>query len=833
MKLHKRTDVRHGSDWTVWRAEQAATRQLYLVKEANPQSPYLPQLVARLCDEVQFFRRLDHPRFPKVIDAKAGGTRAVFADAQCSLTRYIAAHGPLPPTLVANVLAMAADGLEHLHGKKLGHGAVNLHTLFVGPIGDVLFADFLGYEFHSSAPLPVPDPEPRYQAPELIDTTLGKPGPASDLYCLGFAALELLAGEKFEKLFAVAEGANWLAWHADPYKQLADWQPALSHAPAGLLEVIAGLIVKRPDERQYTTAAQLKAALVRGRLTSDARIPPYRPGSRHGHGGGTATMPRPPVRTRTGKLPTRPPRKPTLHLHPTDGVGANQRTGGFPAYIIERPEHGNDVSMGVPSENTWGIGTGPFGAAPTVNVDAPGNNLGPGPTGVTPGDVPKGELPGMPSIQFFVPNRAPDSVGDLAMLSAFTHMFVHASDDPPLPGWNPEIVFADPTTLLGVPEENHWVTVGEQLGADMHFTYDTLAPVLTTGMNASNANPYLGVLDPTRFVPGGDLQAPVSLPDALAVPLATRIYDCFRAVGAASPRESLVQGVVNVNTAPIRNLRMLPFMSPEEDIAWPSTFGSYTIDGSLDVPNMPEADRAALVEAYRSVSRFTSNLTQRAADLNITGLRDFGYAGVPTNGFVNIGELSILSDWDDSVSSPSPEPPSFVGTTYGHFGELGQRLDPMTNDRFNTGVSELPPVVATVVGGTPPAHIVAGAGIVDGVLDRYPNAIMATPDGPVNLDPIDDAEERAAVFRAMANSVSTRSDVYTAWFIVRGYNPSHISAIRFPPDASTLDDEVIAFMLNQLKPAHESRWLAVFDRSNVRLPTDRPKVLLLAPLPTR
>ena len=108
MKLHKRTDIRHGSDWTVWRGEQAATRQLVLVKEVNRQSPYLPQLVARLRDEVQFFQRLNHAQFPKVIALDPDGMRAIFSDAQCNLTRYTAAHGPLPPTLVANVLAMAA-----------------------------------------------------------------------------------------------------------------------------------------------------------------------------------------------------------------------------------------------------------------------------------------------------------------------------------------------------------------------------------------------------------------------------------------------------------------------------------------------------------------------------------------------------------------------------------------------------------------------------------------------------------------------------------------------------------------------------------------------------
>lgn len=97
-------------------------------------------------------------------------------------------------------------------------------------------------------------------AATLLRLEMTDPPPEGGVYyCLGFAALELLAGEKFERLFGVADGANWLAWHADPYKQLVDWQPALSHAPAGLLEVIAGLIAKRPGERQSTTAGQLKA----------------------------------------------------------------------------------------------------------------------------------------------------------------------------------------------------------------------------------------------------------------------------------------------------------------------------------------------------------------------------------------------------------------------------------------------------------------------------------------------------------------------------------------------------------------------------------------------
>ena len=347
MDLQMRVPVRSGPDWSVWRGEQAGTRRLYLVKEANPTSPYLAQLAARLRDEYRFLSPLDHPNLVKPVWVDDAGHRAAFGDAQCSLTNYLDAHGPVAPTLVANVLAMAADALDYLHARRLGHGCVNAHTLLVGPAGEVKFGDFLGYEFNSTAPLPVPDPEPRYQAPEIIDTSLGKPGPAADLYCLGFLALELLSGEKFEKLFGVPDGANWLAWHADPYKQLTDWQPRLGHAPAGLLEVVAGLIAKRPTERTYQTAAHLKATLVRARLTSDARLPPYRPPGIDVPSGKVVSIRRPPARERTGTLPKGSSVKPALHLVPVTGGPEPKPFSPGACVLLGR---GRDVAVDCPGE---------------------------------------------------------------------------------------------------------------------------------------------------------------------------------------------------------------------------------------------------------------------------------------------------------------------------------------------------------------------------------------------------------------------------------------------------------------------------------------------------
>ena len=122
MNLTKRVPIRETPDWSVWRGELDGTRRLYLVKEANPKSAAAPQLAARLAEEYSFLAGLDHPHLVKSVWSDAAGTRAAFSDVQCSLAQYVAAHGRVTPTLVANILLMAADALDYLHGRRLGHG---------------------------------------------------------------------------------------------------------------------------------------------------------------------------------------------------------------------------------------------------------------------------------------------------------------------------------------------------------------------------------------------------------------------------------------------------------------------------------------------------------------------------------------------------------------------------------------------------------------------------------------------------------------------------------------------------------------------------------------
>ncbi len=543
-------------------------------------------------------------------------------------------------------------------------------------------------------------------------------------------------------------------------------------------------------------------------------------------------------------------RRPTEH-----GSGAAE---GSPAWVIERAE--NNVSRMEPSN------TGSGGASiwyqswwtdiPSPTVPPPedllrGIAIG-YPTGGLQDLLGKAKEPfdhmnaaaQLPAFQLFVPNRPPsrdigsptqaereetDRLGSLAatselhMLCTFAHMYVHGdrSVDPlelapridraAVPTAIPQFFgMADPTT------GGYWRTVSEQLGDPAETQYD--------GSGTSPPNPYLGTLDPSRYTlnylgntPPTGMASVANLPDALAAPLALRVFDAFEVLDIPG---DLAQGRVNINTAPLKAIRMLPFVSPWYDVSVSTTYANSLADATSGGPSSPIAqltDRAALISDYRDGLGEFSTLTggqSRTGKLNYPGLRTVGEppnAGLPALGFHYIGEVANLSLWHGGLQAAplSGTVGAFTtGVQYSTFADLALAgaLQP------NAGVATTP---------TSP-----GVAEVDSVLDVRPSGSGGATARV--YDPVNDAEQRLAIFRAISNIATTRSDVFTAWFVVRGYDPRRIEAIEIPAGANATER---AQLLNHLEPTHESRWLAVFDRSNVRKPTDRPRVLLFTELP--
>jgi serine/threonine protein kinase len=269
--------VRSSNDWLVWRGEHPASGDRYLIKQPQPAGDSA-RLAARLSEEYAFLQPLQHPHLIRPRHWDPTVPCIVFEDVQGSLAQLLEQQARLDVDLTVNVLTQALDALAFLHERQLGHGCISTHTILVSPQGAIKFGDFIGYRFNEGTP-PPPDQPMKYQAPEMLDCTLGVCGPHSDLYCLGHTALELLLGEEYPLLFAgpgcsaADVQANWLGWHAHPGRELTNLAQALSHVPPTLIDLLTRIIRKAPSQRGFRSTAEARQALQATGLASSRPLP--------------------------------------------------------------------------------------------------------------------------------------------------------------------------------------------------------------------------------------------------------------------------------------------------------------------------------------------------------------------------------------------------------------------------------------------------------------------------------------------------------------------------------------------------------------------------------
>lgn len=273
--------VRSSADWRVWRARNPETNERFLLKNVQAGSPSRETARTQLTDEYDFFRKLDHPGFITAKTWDDDGPLAGFEDMQGSLHQLIQQEGKLDADHVVNVLLQCARALAYLHGKKLGHGMVNSHTILIAPNGTVKFGDFTGFRMDKGT-LRRPDERVHYLAPEMITSTAGVFSPSSDLYCLGFVALEMLTGKEFERLFSIdgtnrsSVGDNWLGWHANPKTALPNLRERLDEVQTALIDIVSAMVQKPANMRLFRSAEELAAKIEEIGLASSRRLPPIR-----------------------------------------------------------------------------------------------------------------------------------------------------------------------------------------------------------------------------------------------------------------------------------------------------------------------------------------------------------------------------------------------------------------------------------------------------------------------------------------------------------------------------------------------------------------------------
>jgi hypothetical protein len=392
------------------------------------------------------------------------------------------------------------------------------------------------------------------------------------------------------------------------------------------------------------------------------------------------------------------------------------------------------------------------------------------------------------SFQLLVPNGPLNDAAEILRISPYANLCIDC----------------DPSSIdVDLNDLRKWRTAGEQMA--LLYRADPRPAALGGPADAIKLpNQYLAALDPSRFVidamvrSGGPAAGdPATIPESMQIPLALRAPDCFEALSVVDP---LVQGRININTAPQQVLHALPMLAPAQSIS----VGGGTLQAAAVSPGT-NAPRVDLITRYRDAA---SVLTpQLAADPPIQGLRlrtggpESGAVAAALPGFVTPAETAVLGNWTANPNSAALQTPT--ASQVGTFLELG--ADSLTADAN---------------------PLQAGSRV---------GSYILTDDNP-----IDDPEEKLALYRSISNIAQARSDVYIAWFIIRGYDPETIERIRVSQTGDVVVNSLSAMDLpeNNYRPAYESRWLVVFDRSQtesgtpIRRATDRPRVLLRVELPS-
>ncbi len=253
-------ELGRGTNTVVYRSYDLSLGREVAIKELDESGRRDPRHRERFLREAQFLAQFEHDNVLRVYSVDPERGWIVMELMKGTLASKIE-EGPSDPDLVRSVLKQTLDALAFLHEKQKVHGTVRPTNLLINDMGRVKLSEF--EQTAVGGELRVPTGSKKYLAPELIRPEFGEFGPSTDLYCLGFTALELLKGPKFESLFpgtgkgAIDADIAWLRWHSSP-EELASTKKLVPGIPDDLAHVLDRMLKKRVSERAQTAQEVLK-----------------------------------------------------------------------------------------------------------------------------------------------------------------------------------------------------------------------------------------------------------------------------------------------------------------------------------------------------------------------------------------------------------------------------------------------------------------------------------------------------------------------------------------------------------------------------------------------
>ncbi|OAI46999.1 hypothetical protein AYO44_10345 [Planctomycetaceae bacterium SCGC AG-212-F19] len=251
-------EIGRGESAVVYRAHDLALKQNVAIKELADAVRNDSTQAKLHFEEAAFLAGREHEHIVKVHGVDRDRGWIIMELLPASVAQKLAG-GPLPQGLVRSVMRQALAGLDFLHQHHKLHGAIKPANLLIDAQGRVKLGDAPGLTLEGE--VQKPRGNMKYVAPEMLNPEFGAIGAGVDLYCLGFTALEMLAGPGFDARFkGVGEGAidpelAWLRLHGSRSEPMPRATEIVPDLPADLAQVIDRLLAREVSQR-YASAAE-------------------------------------------------------------------------------------------------------------------------------------------------------------------------------------------------------------------------------------------------------------------------------------------------------------------------------------------------------------------------------------------------------------------------------------------------------------------------------------------------------------------------------------------------------------------------------------------------
>jgi serine/threonine-protein kinase len=252
-----------GSMGTVYKAQSKTDSNWYAVKVLPRRSMWNVRIARR---KVRLFEQARHPSVVPFVDVGTSGGMHYLAwplVEGITLDKRIAENGKFPPGVAAYVALQVAEGLDVCHQQGLIHGLLKPSNIMLGGEDQIFILDFgIGCLLAETEGESLVDTMSTANAvasgldcasPEsIMDPT--NLTPAGDQYSLGCMLYFMLAGR-----YPFPDGNAADKMMAHQFKQPTPVQELNPDVPAPLIEIIARLMQKSPEQRYPNTTEVIEA----------------------------------------------------------------------------------------------------------------------------------------------------------------------------------------------------------------------------------------------------------------------------------------------------------------------------------------------------------------------------------------------------------------------------------------------------------------------------------------------------------------------------------------------------------------------------------------------